>query len=534
MPSLQAYFHQFMQTAAEPTKLLSCQAMTAATSMSMEYDSDQEPPETNDHLYWRLDPEVSLSDMTLVIRTKKKVSASQASAQQAQQQSHTFSSSTVVATEEDNHTVPNEAKTQDGSATESKIEDDNKGSQTGEEDTRVAGQSEGKAEKGTTFRSYTDQGVPELDDEKKEMEEIHDDDIDRYVDVGGGESMLSATAQGEEASEDSSLYRFEETVYHVHKHILAVGSRRSNYFRDLFAVHNSSRSVCSQDAATATFEMDDIAAQAMPILLDYLYDPEGSIAITTENATALHWLGHFFEIRRLRWISKRFLHKDLNNKTCGTYYEHARILKDEKLLKTVSKYCVKHIESINCTSRLIHVPEPDLWLRIFRQNTITNEFSRHMSQMIAEFCKHNQVDADSFSQLTCETYLPVIHGEAALTLIEVESKIVQPDPSSLTSLQERCIRALVRQWETAELTTDRSMSVLQQQSPLVLTSLLTQAIKVVRQDKEKSGKAYRESSNFLFARWKLMPTVTNAISFSSSFSPLNHPKAGKEAAVELL
>jgi len=110
IPSLQAYLHQFMQTAAEPTKLLSCQAMTAATSMSMEYDSDQEPPETNDHLYWRLDPEVSLSDMTLVIRSKKKLSSSQASAQQVQQQSHTFSSSTVVATAEDNHTVPTKRK----------------------------------------------------------------------------------------------------------------------------------------------------------------------------------------------------------------------------------------------------------------------------------------------------------------------------------------------------------------------------------------------------------------------------------------
>jgi len=410
-------------------------------------------------------------------------------------------------------------------------------SQTGEEVVRVTSQSEisqAKSEISTTVRSYADQGVPVLNDEKKEMEEIHDDDIDRYVDVGGGESMLSATAQGEEASKDASSFYFEETVYHLHKHILAVGPRRSNYFRDLFAVHNSSRSVCSQDAAIVTFEMDEIAAQAMPILLDYLYDPEGSIAITTENATSLHWLGHFFEIRRLRWISKRFLHKDLNTKTCGTYYEHARILKDEKLLKTVSKYCIKHIESIDCTSRLMHVPEPDLWIRILRQNTITSEFSRHMSQLIAEFCKHNHVDADSFSQLTCETYLPVIHGEAALTLIEVESTIVQPVPSSLTSLQERCIRALVRQWETAELTTDRSMSVLQQQSPLVLTSLLTQAIKIVRQDKETSGKASKESSNLLFARWKLMPTVTNAILFSSSFAPSSHPKAGKEIAAELM
>jgi len=51
--------------------------------------------------------------------------------------------------------------------------------------------------------------------------------------------------------------------------------------------------------------------------------------------------------------SGRRLQKNMNAETCGTYYEHARILKDDKILDAASKSCSGNIMSLTKESRLL-------------------------------------------------------------------------------------------------------------------------------------------------------------------------------------
>jgi hypothetical protein len=73
-------------------------------------------------------------------------------------------------------------------------------------------------------------------------------------------------------------------VYHVHKCILASGSRKSGYFIKLFS--NGGRFAEAQNS-TSRIELKEIAAKAFHDFLDYLYWANSSPNMTTENATAL-------------------------------------------------------------------------------------------------------------------------------------------------------------------------------------------------------------------------------------------------------
>jgi hypothetical protein len=85
-------------------------------------------------------------------------------------------------------------------------------------------------------------------------------------------------------------------VYHVHRNILAVGPKRSEYFARLLQ-----GSFLEMETNTSKIQLDEVAANAFPYMLDYIYERNETLAITSETAVALHWLGQYFEIRRLRW-----------------------------------------------------------------------------------------------------------------------------------------------------------------------------------------------------------------------------------------
>lgn len=192
-------------------------------------------------------------------------------------------------------------------------------------------------------------------------------------------------------------------TYHVHKVILAKGPRRSEYFFRLF---RDGGRFAESETATSRIDLVEIAAKAFPQLLDYMYSIDGKQEVTTENASALPWLGQYFEMRRLRWDALQFCINDLSAQTCGTYYEHALLLQNHKLWGIASKFCAEHIDEIDTTSRLLHVPDPAFWLNVLHNRTTTDEVSRNMSKLIAVFSRNNKndrndiIDATVFAKLT--------------------------------------------------------------------------------------------------------------------------------------
>lgn len=336
----------------------------------------------------------------------------------------------------------------------------------------------------------------------------------------------AAAAVSDQCSESSSLPAVLET-YHVHRHQLAVGPNSSGYFSRLFG--QGGRFSESQQA-TSRISLHPLAAAAVPLMLDFLYVPfhPDSLNLSLDNATALHWLGQYFEIPRLRWDAYEFCRKNITPETCGTYYEHAYALQDSKILKMARKFCKENIGTIPVYStRLVHLPDPVFWLELFEERKCTEqEYSLadmdNLSKLVNAFCIHNepQLDAEIFKQLTEESNLLWIHSDVALSLLDLEHKIVSPDPTSLSSLQERCIDALVRDWKTAHIYTESlpspSMDRLQQLNPLVFRTLFARSLQTARDEfhqlEKKSEMQFRLYS---MARKSLREMESSARTFTS-------------------
>lgn len=295
-------------------------------------------------------------------------------------------------------------------------------------------------------------------------------------------AVATAIRKNEKSVLSSITGKEEEVItktYHVHKVILAQGPRRSEYFFRLF--RDGGRFFESK-TATSRIDLVEIAAKAFPQLLDYMYSIDGNLEITTENATALFWLGQYFEIRRLRWDALQFCIKDMSAQTCGTYYEHAFLEQNHKILGMASKFCAEHILEIDTTSRLLHVPDPEFWHNVLHNRTTTDDFSRHMSKLIAVFCRNNKndsndvIDATVFAKLTQAKYLPHIDSQAALALIDLEREIICPDTHSLSNLQKRCLDALSRNWGGLDASNEETLTVLQKQNSFLLSSILLKAV----------------------------------------------------------
>ena len=384
-----------------------------------------------------------------------------------------------------------------------------------------------------------------------------------------------------------STTRRKTDVYHVHKCILSASPRKSEYFCRLFRhdrsprkkmksstknaggdevdTTNTTRDQCEGAGGfielqtnTSCIELEELAASAFPHMLDYIYSMDHVLDVTSQTATALYYLGGYFELRSLRWDAKQFWLRDMDSTTCGTYYEHSKILQQEKIQQAAVLKCAQYVMNINERSRLLHVPNNDeFWLSLLEANhpsngnnnsihniehrrgdndtplspavaaavlneSIHNEddddsvdenleqhhaFSLHVSKLLSHYFMNCGGIKENFEALTQREYLPKIHHEAALRLLEAERLIANPNASNrdiaaLTCLQQRCIDALAENWTyfatnpspavaqgenrgRAQSTNDRSdamaswqAKLLQHQNPLIVTQLLLQVTQV--------------------------------------------------------
>ena len=201
------------------------------------------------------------------------------------------------------------------------------------------------------------------------------------------------------------VYKTNDTMntdtYRVHKHFLAVGPRKSEYFVRLF--RDGGRFSESQ-SSTSRIELEEITAKVFPVLLDYLYSVSkvSGLPLNEDNVIPLYWLAKYFEIRRLRWETKQYWRQNLDT-CCDFFYEHAFILHDEAVMDAAAQACIKKLMDLSSDSRLVHVSNPQFWLDLPQHvSTSNSETSLHVSTLIAAFCQNNTVTAEVFETLTSQ------------------------------------------------------------------------------------------------------------------------------------
>jgi len=290
-------------------------------------------------------------------------------------------------------------------------------------------------------------------------------------------------------------------TYHVHKSILSVGSKQSMYFARLF----QNKTLHEHATNTSRIELEPLAANAFSDLLDYLYAWNDTPKINHENAAALHHLGNYLEIPRLRIQARLFWEAHMSMEHCAQYCAHAKLFRDKTLLSAVAQKCSEPstfregliIEQDPSCLELIRVSDEQLWLKALKKNK--GKPNPSLSLLVAMFVDHHHhvakdLSADSFAKLTRNELLPEICWKAALRFLKVDHAMaVRPSLSSssenktqnndggdddddeLSSLQEQCIDVLVSSWQ--DLDSTNVTKTLRKLSPVILSEVLTRLVK---------------------------------------------------------
>ncbi|CAB9500214.1 nervous system development [Seminavis robusta] len=273
-------------------------------------------------------------------------------------------------------------------------------------------------------------------------------------------------------------------VYHVHKCVLARGVRRSKYFDKQF---RNERNFPLTKPATSRLELDPLQAKAFPQVLDYMYNPNCPLQISTENATALHSLADYLDMHQLRWVATSFCRSDVSLDTMETYYDHAMTLFNETVLSILAEFMANNLNSIDPNSTLVQHIHLRLWVDVLAHVKPQDRYTASLdaSKLVAKVLTRHKdtLDAKTFQFLTAQDSLPRIDPSVALTLLEIEDEmaIVSVDDNAPpTSLQKRCAKALAKTWQIFDTAEER----LKERSPAFLTELLHQSLGEARVENE--------------------------------------------------
>jgi hypothetical protein len=153
-----------------------------------------------------------------------------------------------------------------------------------------------------------------------------------------GDVRKNDTASAEKGDDGNTNLSIETdplpTTFHVHRNILA---SVSTYFRSLFQMekHHKTNEHLHQ---TSTIKLHSEAIKSFPIFLDYLYsDMIGKLGFERSNAVALRHLAMYFGVDTLlQDITELILLEFRSESYRDTYYHHASLFNDEKLLQGIS------------------------------------------------------------------------------------------------------------------------------------------------------------------------------------------------------
>jgi BTB/POZ domain len=276
--------------------------------------------------------------------------------------------------------------------------------------------------------------------------------------------------------------------YHVHKNMIAVGKRKSEYFVDIFRQKQKSGS----RSTITELVLPDRAAHSIPMLLDYIYSDEGALSLSSETAPGLRYLAQFFGIKVLFEMIMKFIQKDLSLKTLAAYYKGSKDLDDNKILGITARHCARNIHLVDISHTLIQVMDPEFFHRVLSNPALEKEKSSHVSLLIAKYCQlhKDNMNGTTFLNLTSPEYIPQVHHTAALSLLSMEADLVVATSlmsyMTMSSLQERCIKGLASNWrELTELDPARTAQVCRKLPSVVVTELLLKSLDHAKLDNNR-------------------------------------------------
>lgn len=228
-------------------------------------------------------------------------------------------------------------------------------------------------------------------------------------------------------------------LYHVHKHKLACGPRKSSHLDSLFKERSTS---------SAHFFFCSKSCDVFPSVLDFMYCDDTELKFTTTNVVIYRWIGYELKIKSLVAATTRFILEDMQVSNMTSYVSDMEVHGHLGMRKIMSEKCASKIEHISELDSLWILMDPELF-----QDTVSCQVidraktSQHLSILIAEYTtlhKHEMTKA-MLGNLTSSAILPKIAREAALPLLEI--CFSYGSPVEFEGLQKRCALTMATYWK---------------------------------------------------------------------------------------
>jgi len=264
-----------------------------------------------------------------------------------------------------------------------------------------------------------------------------------------GESVLSWRMDPAESHSDWTIeITVNEKVhgtYSVHKAILTVGPKKSEYFERL--IRGKDFAECA--TSTSRISMEQVEAEVFPVFLDFIYSKLDDLAITNENCVVLHHLGDYYGVDALKECAKEFWNDAIALENSKLIYESAVALKDEAAYEFVVRLLLNNFDCVPADSWILDALEGDFWFRVLKCEM--NHQQHGMKSIANQSETDHPISMDMFERLTSE--MEIRSTQAALALLEKEKSVKGESYSidSPTSLQDRCIETLATHWKALDV-----------------------------------------------------------------------------------
>jgi hypothetical protein len=136
-------------------------------------------------------------------------------------------------------------------------------------------------------------------------------------------------------------------MYYIHKNIVGLGPRSSQYLLEQFENCDSDDSTSYQNSCSVTLKREE--ADLIPTLLDHIYTLDGkSLNISTTSATGLRHLADMFGVDTLFKEINDFIQSDMDETNVNIYHREATLFNDEQLLEATAKLRAMDYRSVLC------------------------------------------------------------------------------------------------------------------------------------------------------------------------------------------
>lgn len=233
----------------------------------------------------------------------------------------------------------------------------------------------------------------------------------------------------------------EKDVYHVHRRVLAVGPKRSEYFVRLFKTDASNKSV---------LELTDSEAEVFPLILDHMYT-DSTLQLDAARAYVLYRLAEFLEVTSVLQAVTEFYTKNMNRENVIDFLTVAESFRNKTLLLAAVERCADEVGSMDIET--VKKINPPVFLEVLLRNKQMLSTQRcdpgRLSQLVAA-CIESQPEKatrEVFLHLTAKELLPYVEPTAAVRLLAIESTLFQGTAGSGDdSLRTRCVPSITQSW----------------------------------------------------------------------------------------